>query len=82
MAAEIKSQLMLKNGEGFLKAEDVAEVIASPEVQAIFARKGIIKASIFVKTALRWLEKLGWRYGKLRNGMYLDGHERADVVEY
>ena len=82
MAAEIKSQLMLKNGKGFLKAEDVAEVVASPEVQAIFAWKGITKASISVKTALCWLKKLGWRYGKLRNGMYLDGHERADVVEY
>jgi hypothetical protein len=67
---------------GFLKAEDVIEIVASPEVQSIFARKGISKASISVTTALRWLEKLGWTYGTLKNGMYLDGHERPDVVEY
>jgi hypothetical protein len=67
---------------GFLKAQDVVEVVASPEMQAKFAQKGITKANISAKTALRWLEKLGWTYGKLKNGMYLDGHERLDVVEY
>ena len=23
-----------------------------------------------------------WRYGKATKGMYLDGHEQADVIEY
>jgi len=58
------------------------EIVASPELQAIFAQKGITKPTISIKTALRWLEKLGWTYGKLQNGMYLDGHEQPDVVEY
>jgi hypothetical protein len=80
VAQEIKMRMMAKGG--FLKAEDVVEIVASPELQAIFARKGITKATISIKTALRWLEKLGWTYGKLKNGMYLDGHERSDVVEY
>jgi hypothetical protein len=82
IAEEIKIKLKGKEREGFLKAEDVVDVVASPEMQAIFAQKGISKATISVKTALRWLEKMGWTYGKLKHGMYLDGHERSDVVEY
>jgi hypothetical protein len=80
IAEDIKARMMEKGG--FLKAEDVVEIVASPEIQVIFARKGITKATISTKTALRWLEKLGWTYGRLQNGMYLDGHERPDVVEY
>jgi hypothetical protein len=67
---------------GYLKAQDVVEIVASPKLQEIFERKGISKLSISVRTALRWLEKLGWTYGKLKHGMYLDGHKRSDVVEY
>jgi hypothetical protein len=82
IAEEIKSRMAKRVNAGFLKAEDVIKIVASPEVQSIFAWKGISKASISVTTALRWLEKLGWTYGTLKNGMYLDGHERPDVVEY
>ncbi len=82
IAEEIKSRIAEKVGSGFLKAEDVVKIVASPKMQAIFAQKGISKTSISVKTAHRWLDKLGWTYGKLKNGMYLDGHERSDVVEY
>jgi hypothetical protein len=35
-----------------------------------------------VRTARRWLKKLDWRYGRKKNGMYIDGHEREDVVQY
>lgn len=34
------------------------------------------------RTARRWLVKLGWMRTVLRKGVYMDGHERADVVEY
>ena len=34
------------------------------------------------RTARRWLIKLGWRRTMLRKGVYMDGHERPDVVEY
>jgi hypothetical protein len=80
LAEEIKTRMMKKGNS--LKAEDVVEIVASPEIQAIFALKGISKPLISIKTVLRWLEKMGWSYGKLKNGMYLDGHERSDVVEY
>jgi hypothetical protein len=33
-------------------------------------------------TARRWLIKLGWRRTMLKKGVYMDGHERPDVVEY
>jgi hypothetical protein len=82
IAEEMKGRMMEKAARGFLKAEDVVDIVASPEMQTIFARKGIVKPSISVNTGVRWLEKLGWTYGKLKNGMYLDGHERDDVVEY
>lgn len=26
--------------------------------------------------------KLDWRYGKKKKGMYIDGHEQEDVVQY
>jgi hypothetical protein len=82
IAQEIKTRMLEKARGSFLKAQDVVEIVASPEMQAIFSRKGIAKLTISIKTALRWLDKLGWTYGKLKHGMYLDGHERADVVEY
>jgi hypothetical protein len=80
LAEEIKARMVEKGTS--LKAEDLVEIVASPELQAIFTRKGMTKASISLKTAHRWLKKLGWTYKKLKNGMYIDGHERFDVVEY
>ncbi|KAJ6589656.1 hypothetical protein B0H19DRAFT_1304072, partial [Mycena capillaripes] len=46
------------------------------------AEAGLRKRSISVWTARRWLKRLDWRYGHRRNGMYIDGHEREDVVAY
>ena len=66
---------------GFLKAKNIMEVVASPKMQEVFMLKGISKQSISSRTALCWLERMGWSFGKLKNGLYLDGHERADVVE-
>ena len=34
------------------------------------------------RTAHRWLVKLGWQRTKIKKGVYVDGHERADVVSY
>jgi hypothetical protein len=82
IASEIKLKMVEKSKKGFLRAEDLVDLIASPEMQKTFSEKGICKASISKKTATRWLEKLDWRYEGVRNGMYIDGHEREDVVEY
>jgi hypothetical protein len=34
------------------------------------------------RTAQRWLGKLGWIRTILQKGVYMDGHERKDVVKY
>lgn len=41
-----------------------------------------IPHSICESTALRWLRALGWIYSRAKKGLYFDGHERPDVVEY
>ena len=33
-------------------------------------------------TAQCWLYKLGWWCTELKKGVYMDGHERPDVIEY
>ena len=37
---------------------------------------------IRARTARRWLNQLGLVYGRYRQGVYVDGHEREDVVLY
>ena len=37
---------------------------------------------IHINTAGRWLKKLGFETSKLQKGIYVDGHDREDVVEY
>jgi transposase len=34
-----------------------------------------------LSTAQKYLRRLGWKYGRGKAGIYLDGHERPDVVE-
>ncbi len=45
-------QIMEKVKGGFLRAEDIMKIVASPKMQAIFAQKSISKVSISTKTAL------------------------------
>ena len=33
-------------------------------------------------TARRWLVKLGYEHKEAKKGLYIDGHEREDVVKY
>ncbi|PCH39107.1 hypothetical protein WOLCODRAFT_85055, partial [Wolfiporia cocos MD-104 SS10] len=37
---------------------------------------------ITVCTTQRWLRKLDWQYWQKSNGMYIDGYEHDDVIEY
>ena len=41
-----------------------------------------LKKPLCERTARRWLLKLGWRLTELKKGVYMDGHERDDVVKY
>lgn len=42
----------------------------------------ITKRPLCERTARRYLVTLGWRLTTLRKGVYMDGHERPDVVKY
>lgn len=63
---------------GYIRAKDIVDFVSTPEMHDKLGGK----LTISERTARRWLHKLDWRYKKLANGMYIDGHERADVVEY
>ncbi|KAJ7026020.1 hypothetical protein C8F04DRAFT_966959 [Mycena alexandri] len=68
--------------DGHFKAQDLVDFVASQEMQELLDEAGIHKRPISVWTARRWLKRLDWRYGYRKNGMYIDGHEREDVVAY
>lgn len=78
----LQLQLSERAKRGYIKAADVVEIVSSPEMQAILTRVGVCKPTIAERTARNWLKKLSWRYEEKRNGMYIDGHEREDVVLY
>ncbi|KZV74693.1 hypothetical protein PENSPDRAFT_572631 [Peniophora sp. CONT] len=50
---------------------------------AILPALGVVtKQPLCERTSRRWLIKLGWRLSVVKKGVYMDGHERPDVVEY
>ena len=40
-----------------------------------------IESEISESTAVRWFKKLGFGLRKVSKGIYVDGHEREDVVQ-
>jgi hypothetical protein len=78
----IKEALGERAKSRFLTAADVMEVVSGPDIQGQLAQAGIFRPSIAKSTACCWLGKLGWQHGKHQNRMYVDGHEREDVVKY
>ena len=78
----LQLQILAHTKGQYLAASDIVEVIASVAVQEKFTLSGIIKPTISERTARRWLHKMNWCYGPTQHGMYLDGHERPDVVAY
>ena len=47
----------------------------------LFSQMGII-ATISEKTSRVWLRKLGFIPQSKKKGIYFDGHERSDILEY
>ncbi|KAF7311191.1 hypothetical protein MKEN_01020600 [Mycena kentingensis (nom. inval.)] len=62
----------------FFSAKDIMRFTGTPEM---LERLGRTKP-ISIWTARRWLLKMGYRFKKRPRGLYMDGHEREDVVEY
>ncbi|KAF8967562.1 hypothetical protein BDZ97DRAFT_1903395 [Flammula alnicola] len=80
IAQGIQLHLLEVGKKGYICAQDIVDYIVTPEVQEQLARK--TKTTIHVHIACRWLKKLNWRYARKKNGMYVDGHEQEDVVQY
>jgi hypothetical protein len=80
IAQGIQLHLLEVGKTGYIRAQDIVDYIAKPEVQEQLAGK--TRTTIKHRTACRWLKKLNWRYTRKKNGMYVDGHEREDVVQY
>ena len=78
-AQDIQLHLIEMAKDGYIRAQDVVDYVASTQMQAKLGTKA---RGISIRTARCWLRKLDWRYGRKRNGMYVDGHERKDIVQY
>lgn len=61
-----------------IRALDIVEYLAEPDVQQRFG----LKKTVALSTAQGWMHRLGYRWKKVPNGQYIDGHEREDVVHY
>ncbi|EXX54095.1 hypothetical protein RirG_237730 [Rhizophagus irregularis DAOM 197198w] len=49
----------------------------------LFPAIGIAKEkSITIMTTTRWLKVLGYSFQQYRRGIYYDGHEREDILQY
>ncbi|KAF8192784.1 hypothetical protein K438DRAFT_2017942 [Mycena galopus ATCC 62051] len=68
--------------DGHFTAQTLVDFVATKEIQDMLEQADIQKRSISVWTARRWLKRLDWRFGRRKNGMYVDGHEREDVIAY
>ncbi|KAL5504652.1 hypothetical protein ACEPAH_7315 [Sanghuangporus vaninii] len=65
-------------GKEFLSAQDVRNYLNLPEIMIHLNRK----KEISLRTATKWMNVMGFRYRRTPSGMYVDGHEREDVVKY
>ena len=81
-AQAIQLHLQSVAKDGYIWAQDIVNFIETPEMQQKLEESGARKKKILLRTAQRWLHQMGWHYGKEKKGMYIDGHEREDVVKY
>lgn len=61
-----------------ITARKLMQYLHQPDIKSRFG----ITRDISIRTARRYLHKLGYRYHLAPKGQYADGHERPDVVEY
>ncbi|KAG1728563.1 hypothetical protein EDB19DRAFT_1584123, partial [Suillus lakei] len=78
LAQQIHLHLQGIAKDGYMKAQDVVDIMATPEMKQYLG----LKTGITLRTGQCWLHNMEWRYGKVTKGMYIDGHEWADVIEY
>ncbi|KAJ6611888.1 hypothetical protein B0H10DRAFT_1808453, partial [Mycena sp. CBHHK59/15] len=62
----------------YVAAQDIVNYMATDEMKACLN----LKNGISIRTAQRWMKQMQYRWTAEPKGMYSDGHERDDVVEY
>lgn len=70
--------LFLQSKGKYVRANDIIEYLKDPEV----LKRWELTKPISQATAKRWMKKLEYRWVKRHRGLYFDGHERPDVVDY
>ena len=84
----LDNQDILQKVHVYLAAQKLGTI--SPDLLCKHVNKVILptlqlttkKASICECTAIRWLKKLGYECKDVKKGIYVDGHERRDVIQY
>lgn len=71
-------QLHLQGIGKYVKADDIVEYLNRPSVR----EKYNITKSLSLATGKRWMKKMDFRWVLKHRGLYIDGHERSDVVHY
>ncbi|KAJ7913207.1 hypothetical protein B0H13DRAFT_1612824 [Mycena leptocephala] len=62
----------------YVAAQDIVNYMATDEMKA----RVKLKKGISLRTAQRWMKHMEYRWTKEPKGMYADGHERNNVVDY
>ena len=65
-------------GKKYFSANDIVQFLDQPEVKKQFN----LKKAPTENTVQKWLKFMEYRYGPGKKGMYIDGHEREDVVQH
>ncbi|KAF8532225.1 hypothetical protein JB92DRAFT_3103950 [Gautieria morchelliformis] len=76
LAQEIHLHLQSLNKK-YLKAVSIIWYLAKPEVKEHLG----LKKTPSEHTTCQWTHAMNYRYGKSANGMYVDGHEREDLMD-
>ena len=65
-------------GTKYILAMDIVRYIDTPE----FKGRLKLKKTISIRTAQRWMEQTGFRWGLEKKDQYTDGHESEPVIAY
>ena len=77
----VRSNAYVK-GKPNMIAADFCSWVNSNLLPKVLENHASAPSKISIRTARRWLHKLGFEQVSSKKGIYIDGHERADVVEY
>ena len=66
------------------QARDAFAEILGSEIAFQLDELAEIPANLRIRSriAQNWLKRMGFSYNRVTKGVYIDGHKRADVVEY